>query len=118
MTSVANARAVMLPLTLLVGLVVLDLAATVLAKEWSNGRSATWFWAEAIVHLGLFVLCARLLSLMQLPLLNFAWILILQIALVVVDHVRYGADFHGGQLAAIGGMVALQAYLMLSVSSG
>lgn len=115
--SSAGVRGFGLLLGVLAGLVVLDLGATFFAKEWSTGRSVTWFWTGALVHFALFVVYARALSLVQLSLLNFAWILVLQIALVVLDRVRYDVALHPPQLLAIGGMLVLQGYLMFSVSS-
>ncbi|HEX9854429.1 MAG TPA: hypothetical protein VGC47_03880 [Acidimicrobiia bacterium] len=97
---------------LLLCLAGLDLVASVLAKEWSTGRPAVWFWAGAIVHLALFAVYARTLTLMQLTVVTFGWIVLLQIGVVLVDRARYGTSLGAGQLTALVAMLALQMYVM------
>ena len=101
----------------MVALAGLDLAGAVAAKEWAEHRSA----AALLLGLGAFVVLfwvyASSLQYAELALVTMGWIVMLQVGLVLVDRLRYGAELPTGKWVAVAILLATQAYLLLAPSS-
>ena len=94
----------------------LDLAGSVLAKEWA-GASRPWaFAAGAGVFLVLFAVYAVGLRYAEMSTVTFGWIVVLQVGVLVVERLRYGVNLPTGKWLAIVLIVVLQAYLVLAPS--
>lgn len=91
----------------------LDLAGAVAAKEWAEHRSVT----ALVLGLGsfavLFWVYASSLQYAELALVTTGWIVALQVALVVVDRVRYGVQLPTGKWVAVVVLLVAEAYLLL-----
>ncbi len=108
------------PVALLLGaglLAGLDLLGAVAAKNLAARHSVGWFLAGAAVFVLLFWVYASLLDLAELSVVTMAWIVLLQVAVVVLDRVRYQVHLNAGQVVAIAAILALQGYLVMSTSS-
>ncbi len=92
----------------------LDLAGSVLAKEWSNGRGAWLFLGGAGSFLLLFAVFALGLRYAELSTVTFGWIVALQVAILMVERFRYDVSLPAGKWVAIVGIVCLQGYLILA----
>jgi hypothetical protein len=86
----------------------------VLAKEWTLRGQPVWFVAGLAAFGLLFAVYALSLHVAELSIVTMGWIVFLQVGLLVVDSVRYGVTFPPGKWAAIGVILALQAYLVLA----
>ena len=96
----------------------LDLAGSVAAKEWTLRRERAWFLAGLACFLVLFAVYAHSLRLAELSLVTIAWVVVLQVGLLVVDRVRYGVTLPLGHWLAIAAILALQGYLILAPTTG
>lgn len=92
----------------------LDMAGAVLAKEWTLRGQPVWFVAGLAAFALLFAVYALSLRIAELSIVTMGWIVLLQVGLLVIDTVRYGVTFPPGKWAAIGVILALQAYLVLA----
>lgn len=107
------------PLPLVAGaamllLAVLDFAGAVAAKEWADGGSPRWLVAGAVSFLLLFYVYAASLQYADLATVTMGWIVLLQVSLLVLDHVRYDVSLPPARWAAVGLILVLQAYLVLA----
>jgi hypothetical protein len=93
-----------------------DFAAAVLAREWTAHRQAWQLLGSLAAFLGVFVTFVVGLRYTELSILTFGWIVVLEAAVVTVDWARYGVVMSPGRWVAVGGMLALQAYLVLGTS--
>jgi len=96
----------------------LDLVGAVLAKAWSEQRTFPWFAAGAAVFVIVFWVYGSVLKVAELSIVTLGWIVILQVAVVILDRVRYSVPVTLGQFTAIIAILILQGYLVLSASSG
>jgi hypothetical protein len=104
------------PATFLVVVVLLaglDLAGSVLAKEWAGTAAAWAFAAGAAVFLALFAVYAVGLKYAEMSSVTFGWIVVLQVGVLLVERLRYGVELPTGKWLAIVAIVLLQAYLVL-----
>ena len=92
----------------------LDMVGAVLAKEWTLRSQPMWFVAGLAAFALLFAGYALSLRVAELSIVTMGWIVFLQVGLLVLDTVRYGVTFPPGKWAAIGVILALQAYLVLA----
>ena len=92
----------------------LDMVGAVLAKEWTLRSQPMWFVAGLAAFALLFAVYALSLRVAELSIVTMGWIVFLQVGLLVIDTVRYGVTFPPGKWAAIGVILALQAYLVLA----
>jgi hypothetical protein len=98
-------------------LALLDLAGAVAAKEWSRTGDAVPLLGGVVAFLTLFWVYASALQYAELALVTLGWIVVLQVGLLVVDHVRYGVRLPAGSWVAVGIILAAQAYLLLAPTS-
>ena len=108
------------PVTLVVIMLVLaglDLVGAIVAKEWTLGRSSWFFVAGVMSFVVLFAVYAVGLRYAELSTVTFGWIVGLQVAVLVVERVRYAVDLPPGKWAAIVAILALQGYLVLAPNS-
>ncbi|MEO3938595.1 hypothetical protein V3N99_17830 [Dermatophilaceae bacterium Soc4.6] len=101
----------------MVALALLDLVGAVAAKEWSRSGDTRPLLTGVVAFLTLFWVYASALQYAELALVTLGWIVALQVALLVVDHVRYGVRLPTGSWVAVAVILAAQAYLLLAPSS-
>ena len=92
----------------------LDLLGAVAAKNMARSGSFLWFAAGALVFVLLFWVYGSMLDVAELSVVTLAWIVLLQVGVVVLDRVRYQVHLGAGQITAIVLILALQGYLVLS----
>ena len=98
----------------MVMLAALDFLGAVLAKEWDEGRNH-WLFAAGLVAFGaLFAVYAVSLKVPELSTVTFGWIVTLQVALLLLERIRYAVELPNGKWAAIVAILVLQAYLILA----
>jgi len=105
------------PVTLVAIMLVLaglDLVGAVVAKEWTQGRSSWFFVAGMASFMVLFAIYAVGLRYAELSTVTFGWIVGLQVAVLVVERLRYEVDVPTGKWVAIVAILALQGYLVLA----
>jgi hypothetical protein len=105
------------PVTLVVIMLLLaglDLVGAVVAKEWTLGRSSWFFAAGTLSFVVLFAVYAVGLRYAELSTVTFGWIVGLQVAVLVVERVRYEVELPPGKWVAIGAILVLQGYLVLA----
>jgi hypothetical protein len=95
-------------------LAVLDFAGALAAKEWADGGSPRWLFAGLGCFLLLFYVYAASLQYGELATVTMGWIVLLQVSLLVLDHVRYDVVLPPTRWVAIGLILVLQAYLVLA----
>jgi hypothetical protein len=109
------------PVVLLLAMVLLaglDLLGAIAAKNWSEQRTFPWFASGALVFVIVFWVYGSVLRVAELSVVTFGWIVILQVAVVIVDHLRYHVTITPTQAAAIVLILLLQGFLMLSTAGG
>jgi drug/metabolite transporter superfamily protein YnfA len=94
----------------------LDIAGAMAAKEWARRGSPLWFAVGAAMFVLLFWVYASTLQYAELAVVTFGWIVILQVALLLVDRFVYGVEVHPSKWAAAGAILVLQGYLVLGPS--
>lgn len=105
------------PVTLVVIMLLLaglDLLGAIVAKEWTLGRSSWFFVAGATSFVVLFAVYAVGLRYAELSTVTFGWIVGLQVAVLVVERVRYEVALPTGKWVAIAAILLLQGYLVLA----
>ena len=95
-------------------LAVLDFAGALAAKEWADGGSPRWLLAGFGCFLLLFYVYASSLQYAELATVTMGWIVLLQVGLLVLDHVRYDISLPPARWIAVGLILVLQAYLLLA----
>ncbi|MFN8096833.1 MAG: hypothetical protein U0Q21_00875 [Dermatophilaceae bacterium] len=95
----------------------LDLVGAIAAKEWARTQSPVALASGIVTMIAVFWIYASALQYAELVVVTLGWIVLLQVALVAVDRIRYGAQPTGGQWVAIGVVLAAQGYLVLSSSA-
>jgi hypothetical protein len=96
----------------------LDLAGTVLAKEWTVHRAFWQLGAGALAFVGLFAVLVAGLRYAELSILTLGWIVMLQAAVLLVDRSRYGTEISLRGWVAIALIVALQGVLVMEAGAG
>lgn len=105
------------PVTLVVIMLLLaglDLVGAIVAKEWTLGRSSWFFVAGTASFVILFAVYAVGLRYAELSTVTFGWIVGLQVAVLLVERVRYEVELPPGKWVAIGAILLLQGYLVLA----
>jgi hypothetical protein len=100
--------------TAMLVLAVLDFAGALAAKEWASGGSPRWLVAGVGCFVALFYVYASSLQYAELATVTMGWIVLLQVGLLVVDHVRYDVTLPPARWVAVGLILVLQAYLVLA----
>jgi hypothetical protein len=98
----------------MLALAVLDFAGALAAKEWADGGSPRWLVAGIGCFLALFYIYASSLQYAELATVTMGWIVLLQVGLLVLDHVRYDVALPPARWVAIGLILVLQTYLVLA----
>jgi hypothetical protein len=109
--SVGNKQLAIVGLMLL--LAGLDFTGTLLAKEWTVHREPWQLAGGAVTFLALFGVLLCGLRYAEMSLLTLGWIVVLQLALIMVDRSRYGTHLSIGGWMAVVAILVLQGYLLL-----
>ena len=104
----------LLSLGAMLALAGLDVVGALLAKEWVERHHPAYFLAGLLSFGILFAVYAASLKVAELSIVTFGWIVFLQVALMVIDRVRYGVELPPGKWVAIAVILVLQAYLILA----
>jgi hypothetical protein len=95
-------------------LATLDFAAALAAKEWADNGSPRWLLFGIGCFVALFYVYASSLQYADLATVTMGWIVLLQVALLVLDHLRYDVALPPARWVAVGLILVLQAYLVLA----
>jgi hypothetical protein len=95
----------------------LDLLGALAAKEWAESGSALPLGLGALAFVVLFWVYASSLQYAELAVVTMGWIVLLQVGIVLVDRLHFGATLPAGKMAAIVVILAAQGYLLLAPSS-
>ncbi|WP_392542445.1 hypothetical protein [Oryzobacter telluris] len=94
----------------------LDLVGAFAAKQWAEEKNTLALVLGAVSFLVLFWVYASSLQYAELAVVTMGWIVLLQVGIVVVDRVHFGATLPAGKMAAIVVILAAQGYLLLAPS--
>jgi hypothetical protein len=94
-------------------LATLDLVGAALARHWAIHRAAPAMVLGLGVFAVLFVVYAQSLAYAELTTVTIGWIVLVQVGVVVLQRLD-GVAIPAPKLAAIAGILALQAFLTLS----
>jgi multidrug transporter EmrE-like cation transporter len=95
-------------------LAALDFVGSLAAKEWADGGSPRWLLAGIGCFLVLFYVYASSLQYADLGTVTMGWIVLLQVGILLLDHVRYDVSLPPTKWVAIGLILVLQGYLLLA----
>jgi hypothetical protein len=98
-------------------LAAVDLAGAYVAKEAVVRRSLPWAVAGIALFVLLFYVYASSLQYAELALVTLGWVVVLQVGVLVLDHVRYGNALSADKWVAVAVILAAQAYLLLASSA-
>jgi hypothetical protein len=84
------------------------------AKEWADNGSPRWLFIGIGCFVALFYVYASSLQYADLATVTMGWIVLLQVGLLVLDHLRYDVSLPPARWVAVGLILALQAYLLLA----
>ncbi len=99
-------------------LAALDLGGAMAAKAWSEHRSLVWFGAGLGLFMVLFWVYGSALRYAELAEVTIAWIVVLQISLMILDRFVYGVHIPGAKWLAVVGILGLEAFLILAPDAG
>lgn len=94
----------------------LDLLGAVAAKEWSRSGSPAPLAGGVAAFLVLFWVYASSLQYAELAVVTLGWIVVLQVGLLALDHLRYGVRLPLGSWVAVTVILLAQTYLLLAPS--
>ncbi len=97
----------------MIALGVLDIVGAMLARSWSEHRSAIAMLGGLMVFGLLFVVYGKSLDYAELSTVTVGWVVLLQVGVVVLDRLQ-GVSIPPGRLTAIGLIIALQVYVIMS----
>jgi hypothetical protein len=100
-------------LTAMVALAVLDLIGALFAKDWATSRSPWSFAAGVLAFAVLFWVYASSLQYAELATVTLGWIVMLQVALLLVDRFHFGVALPPAKICAVVAILALQAFLLV-----
>jgi hypothetical protein len=92
----------------------LDLAGSVLAKEWAGDAHPLAFAGGLLTFVALFTVYAIGLRYAEMSTVTFGWIVVLQVGVLLVERLRYQVELPTGKWFAMGAIIALQGYLVLA----
>lgn len=95
-------------------LAALDLLGAVAAKVWAQDGSRWALAAGAATFVVLFWVYASALQYAELAVVTMGWIVLLQVGIIVVDRVQFGATLPAGKLLAVAVILVAQGYLLLA----
>jgi hypothetical protein len=98
----------------IVALAGLDLVGAVLASRWSSDSNPLALALGMLAFGLLFVVYARGLSFATLTTVTLGWVVLLQVGVVVIDHVQRGVLPPVDRMAVIVAILGLQGYLVLT----
>jgi hypothetical protein len=99
------------------GLAGLDLIGSIAAKEWMENRTVLALTVGVSTFVVLWWVYASSLQYGQLAIITMGWMVILQVGLLVVDHLRYAAELPPGRWVAVVVVLGAQVYLLLTENS-
>jgi hypothetical protein len=108
-----SSRNVWLAFGAVVGLAGLDLLGAFLAKEFSLRPRSMVMIGGAITFVLLFVVYAKSLSIIDLWIVTFGWIVLLEVGVLLLDRFRFVTHIPPHKVAIAGLIVILQVALML-----
>ena len=97
-------------------LAAVDLAGAYAAKEAVVRRSLPWGVAGIALFVLLFYVYASSLQYAELALVTLGWVVVLQVGVLLLDHLRYGSVLSADKWVAVAVILAAQAYLLLASS--
>ena len=97
-------------------LAAVDLAGAYVAKEAVVRRSLPWGVAGIALFVLLFYVYASSLQYAELALVTLGWVVVLQVGVLLLDHLRYGTVLSADKCVAVAVILAAQAYLLLASS--
>ena len=97
-------------------LAAVDLAGAYVAKEAVVRRSLPWGAAGIALFVLLFYVYASSLQYAELALVTLGWVVVLQVGVLLLDHLRYGSALSADKWVAVAVILAAQAYLLLASS--
>jgi hypothetical protein len=97
----------------MVALAVLDIVGALAAKEWAASSRAGALLVGVGAFLVMFWVYASALQYAELALVTMGWIVVLQVALLLIDRFQYGVHLAPGKWVAVGVILVAQAYLVL-----
>ena len=98
-------------------LAALDLLGAIAAKEWAERQSTVALGLGALAFVVLFWVYASSLQYAELAVVTMGWIVLLQVGIVLVDRLHFGATLPAGKMAAVVVILAAQGYLLLAPST-
>ena len=104
------ARAVLAMVTL----AALDLLGALLARQWATHRSLVALVGGVAVFGLLFLVYGKSLDYAHLTTVTLGWLVLLQLGVMVLDRMQGGAGLSWDRVAAMLGVLVLQAYLTLT----
>ena len=101
----------------MVALAGLDLLGAIAAKEWAEKQNTVALALGALSFIVLFWVYASSLQYAELAVVTMGWIVLLQVGIILVDRLHFGATLPAGKMAAVVVILAAQAYLLLAPST-
>ena len=98
----------------MVALAALDLLGAIAAKEWAERQNTLALALGVLAFVVLFWVYASSLQYAELAVVTMGWIVLLQVGLVIIDRVHFGATLPADKIAAIVVILAAQGYLVLA----
>ena len=95
----------------------LDLLGAYAAKEWAEQRNTVALGIGAGAFLVLFWVYASSLQYAELAVVTMGWIVLLQVGIIAIDRLWFGATLPADKMAAIVVILAAQGYLLLAPSA-
>ena len=94
-------------------LAALDIVGALAAKEWAASSRVGALLLGAAAFLVLFWVYASALQYAELALVTMGWIVVLQVALLLIDRFQYGVQLAPGKWVAVTVILLAQGYLVL-----
>jgi hypothetical protein len=94
----------------------LDLLGALAAKEWAERQNTAALGLGALSFVVLFWVYASSLQYAELAVVTMGWIVLLQVGIVLVDRLHFGASLPVDKMAAVVVILAAQGYLLLAPS--
>src|SRR5919202_1193614 len=95
-------------------LAVVDLAGAYVTKEAVVRRSPAWAAAGVLLFVLLFYVYASSLQYAELALVTLGWVVVLQVGVLVLDQLRYGAVMRADKWVAVVLILVAQGSLLLA----
>ena len=95
-------------------LALLDIGGALLARRYVEQRSLVVLAMGCVAFAVLFVVYAHGLHYAELTTITFGWVVMLQVGVLIIDRLDTGAGLPIDRIVVIGGLLALQSYLVLT----